>query len=83
MGNRFQRRALHRGARILGSETRLRDMLGAPPGAFVRWLEGDEPMPEPALAMLLDFVFHRNITPEDAARRAVEAGAKAIRVTAA
>ena len=35
------------------------------------------------LAMLLDFVFHRNITPEDAARRAVEAGAKAIRVTAA
>jgi hypothetical protein len=56
MGNRFQQRALHRGARILGSETRLRDMLGAPPGAFVRWLEGDEPMPAPALAMLLDFL---------------------------
>ena len=35
------------------------------------------------LAMLLDFVFHRNITPEEAARRAVDAGAKAIRVTAA
>jgi len=35
------------------------------------------------LAMLLDFVFHRNVSPEEAARRAVDAGAKAIRVTAA
>ena len=35
------------------------------------------------LAMLLDFVFHRDATPEEAARRAVEAGSKAIRVTAA
>ena len=35
------------------------------------------------LAMLLDFVFHRDITPEEGARRAVDAGAKAIRVTAA
>ncbi|HET9383559.1 MAG TPA: hypothetical protein VFO67_00330 [Gemmatimonadales bacterium] len=35
------------------------------------------------LAMLLDFVFHRDVTPEEAARRAVDAGAKAIRVTAA
>jgi mannose/fructose-specific phosphotransferase system component IIA len=35
------------------------------------------------LAMLLDFVFHRDISPEEAARRAVDAGAKAIRVTAA
>ena len=33
------------------------------------------------LAMLLDFVFHRDITPEEAARRAVEAGGKAIRLT--
>lgn len=35
------------------------------------------------LAMLLDFVFHRDISPEEAARRAVDSGAKAIRVTAA
>lgn len=35
------------------------------------------------LAMLLDFVFHREIPPAEAARRAVDAGAKAIRVTAA
>lgn len=33
------------------------------------------------LAMLLDFVFHRDIPPAEAARRAVDAGAKAIRVT--
>ena len=35
------------------------------------------------LAMLLDFVFHRDITPAEAVQRAVDAGAKAIRVTAA
>ena len=33
------------------------------------------------LAMLLDFVFHRDITPGAAATRAVEIGEKAIRVT--
>src|SRR6267154_1325881 len=33
------------------------------------------------LAMLLDFVFNRDIAPAEAARRAVDAGGKAIRVT--
>jgi N-acetylgalactosamine PTS system EIIA component len=35
------------------------------------------------LAMLLDFVFHRDVSPDEAARRALDAGSKAIRVTAA
>jgi len=35
------------------------------------------------LAMLLDFVFHRDVAPAEAARRAADAGGKAIRVTAA
>jgi mannose/fructose-specific phosphotransferase system component IIA len=35
------------------------------------------------LAMLLDFVFHRDLSPREAARRAAEAGGKAIRTPAA
>jgi len=35
------------------------------------------------LAMLLDFVFHRDLPPADAARRAAEAGSRAIRTPAA
>ena len=35
------------------------------------------------LAMLLDFVFHRTLPPTDAARRAAEAGGRAIRTPAA
>jgi mannose/fructose-specific phosphotransferase system component IIA len=34
------------------------------------------------LAMLLDFVFHRELTPDEAAKRAVEIGEKAIQVSA-
>jgi mannose/fructose-specific phosphotransferase system component IIA len=34
------------------------------------------------LAMLLDFVFHRDLSPEEAATRAVEIGEKAIQVSA-
>ena len=40
----------------MGSDARLRDMLGAPPGAFLRWLDGAEPMPETELFMLLEFL---------------------------
>jgi mannose PTS system EIIA component len=35
------------------------------------------------LAMLLDFVFHRDVPPVEAARRAADAGTKAIRTPAA
>jgi PTS system N-acetylgalactosamine-specific IIA component len=35
------------------------------------------------LAMLLDFVFHRDVSPEEAARRAMETGGRAIRTVAA
>jgi mannose PTS system EIIA component len=35
------------------------------------------------LAMLLDFVFHRDLAPADAARRAADAGSRAIRTPAA
>jgi len=35
------------------------------------------------LAMQLDFVFHRELAPADAARRAADAGSKAIRTPAA
>ncbi len=40
----------------MGDETRLCEMLGVSPAAFPRWLEGVEPMPEPAFVMLLEFL---------------------------
>jgi hypothetical protein len=55
VGN-FQLRALRKAARILGGEERLRDMLDAPPGAFVRWMEGAEPVPTPIFLMIVDFL---------------------------
>ncbi len=56
MGNAFQVRALKAASRLMGRPERLRDMLGAPPGAFCRWIDGYEPMPPAALARVLDFL---------------------------
>jgi hypothetical protein len=56
MANGLQRQALRKGARIMGGEGRLCDMLDAPPGEFVRWREGVEPMPDPLFAELLQFL---------------------------
>jgi hypothetical protein len=48
--------ALRKAARILDGEERLRAMLDAPPGAFRRWMAGDEPVPQPVFLMILDFL---------------------------
>lgn len=56
MANRLQRRALKEAAGILGSEARLCEMLGVAAANFPRWLEGAEPIPEAAFAMLLEFL---------------------------
>jgi len=56
MGTTFQVRALKAAARLVGRPERLRDMLGAPPGAFCRWIDGYEAMPPAVLAMVLDFL---------------------------
>ena len=58
MGNAFQVRALRAASRLMGRPERLRDMLGAPPGAFCRWIDGYEPMPPAVLARVLDFLAH-------------------------
>ena len=55
MGN-FQLRALRKAARILGGEDRLCAMLDAPRGAYVRWMEGAEPVPMPIFLMIVDFL---------------------------
>ena len=56
-------RALRRAARILGGGERLRALLDAPPGAFLRWLEGHEPVPEPVFREVLDFLSDMETAP--------------------
>ena len=56
MANAFQVRALRKAALIAGGPQRLRDILGAPPGAFCRWLEGEELMPARFQSMVLEFL---------------------------
>ena len=56
-------RALRRAARILGGGERLRALLDAPSGAFLRWMDGDEPVPEPVLRELLDFLSDMETAP--------------------
>jgi hypothetical protein len=56
MASPFARRALRKAARIMGGEERLRAVLDVPPGAFRRWMEGDEPVPHAVLSMLFDFL---------------------------
>jgi len=55
--------ALRKAARILGGGERLRALLDAPPGAFLRWMDGDEPVPEPVLRELLDFLSDMETAP--------------------
>jgi hypothetical protein len=52
----FQLRALRKAARILGSEERLRELLDVPPGAFSRWMQGAEPVPNHIFLMMVDFL---------------------------
>ncbi len=56
MAYAFQMRVLRKASRVAGGPDRLRAILDAPPGAFCRWCEGDEPMPERFQRMLLDFL---------------------------
>ena len=52
----FQLRALRKAARLLGGEERLRDVLDAPPGAFSRWMQGTEPVPQATFLTILEFL---------------------------
>lgn len=56
MASAFQRRALRKASKILGSPERLCEMLDAPRAAFRRWMEGEESMPVAYLGMVLDFL---------------------------
>ena len=56
MASTFQRRALKKASRILGSPERLCEMLDAPRAAFYRWTEGEESMPMGYFGMVLDFL---------------------------
>lgn len=63
MSTPLARRALRKAARILGGNERLRAMLDAPPGAYLRWLQGTEAVPEPVLRELLDFLSDMETAP--------------------
>lgn len=56
MASAFQKRALNKASRILGSPERLCEMLDAPRAAFYRWMDGEESMPIGYFGMVLDFL---------------------------
>lgn len=56
MASLFQKRALNKASRIVGSPERLCEMLDAPRAAFYRWMEGEESMPIGYFGMVLDFL---------------------------
>ena len=56
MASPFQRSALRKASRILGSPERLCELLDAPRVAFYRWMEGEESMPVGTFGMVLDFL---------------------------
>lgn len=56
MASPFQKRALHKASKILGSPERLCEMLDAPRAAFYRWMEGEESMPIAYFGMVLDLL---------------------------
>ena len=56
MASAFQKRALKKASRILGSPERLCELLDAPRAAFHRWMEGEESMPMSYFGQVIDFL---------------------------